>query len=91
MAAAVHLYNTMILPIFEYCDVAWHGCGKVNPDALESRLQHAAAKSGLDTKELNSTLGLVPLVNRSKLHIVLLTKKSASTVQFHPIQIIILI
>ena len=84
MAAAVGLYNTMILPIFEYCDVAWHGCGKVNSDALES-LQHTAAKSGLHTKELNATLGLVPLINRSKLHIVLLTKKSASTVQFHPI------
>ena len=83
MAAAVRLYNTMILPIFEYCDVAWYGCGKVNSDALES-LQHTAAKPGLDTKELNATSGLVPLINRSKLHIVLLTKKSASTVQFHP-------
>ena len=83
MAAAVRLYNAMILPIFEYCDVAWHGCGKVNSHALES-LQHTAAKSGLDTKELNATSGLVPSINRSKLHIVLLTKKSASTVQFHP-------
>jgi len=36
MAAAVRLYNTMILPIFEYCDVACYGCGKVNSDALES-------------------------------------------------------
>ena len=43
MAAAERLYKTMILPIFDYCDVAWHGCGKVNSDVLES-LQHRAAK-----------------------------------------------
>ena len=68
----------MILPIFDLCDVAWHGCGKVNSDALKS-LQHRAAKvilpnSGLDTKELNATLRLVLLINTSKLHIFLLTK-----------------
>ena len=69
----------MILPILDLCDVAWHGCGKVNSDALAS-LQHKAAKlilpnSGLDTKELNATLRLVPLINSSKVHIVLLTRK----------------
>ena len=81
MAAAVRLYNTMILPIFEYCDVARHGCGKVNSDALES-LQHTAAKSGLDTKELNATLGLVPLINSSKLYIALLTKNQPRRFSF---------
>ena len=59
--------------------MAWHGCGKLNSDVLES-LQHRAAKlifpnCGLDTKELNATLGLVPLINRRKLHIVLLGRK----------------
>ena len=59
--------------------MAWHGSGKVNSDALES-LQHRAAKvilpnSGLYTKELNATLRLAPLINRNKLHIVLLTRK----------------
>ena len=54
-------------PIFDYCDVAWHGCDKVNSDVLES-LQHRAGKiifpnSGLDTKELKATLGLVPMIN----------------------------
>lgn len=58
MAAAERLYKTMILLIFDYCDVASHGCGKVNSDVLES-LQHRAAKlifpnSGLYTKELKS-------------------------------------
>ena len=65
MVAAERLYKKMILPIFDYCNVAWHWCGKVNPDALES-LQHRVARlifrnSGLDTKlELNDTFGLVP-------------------------------
>ena len=64
MVAAERLYK-MILPIFDYCDVALHGCGKDNPDALKS-LQHRATKlifrnSGLDTKlKLNDTFGLVP-------------------------------
>lgn len=69
----------MILPAVDYCDVAWQGCGKVNSNVLES-LQHRAAKlifpnSGLDTKELNATLGLVPLIDRRKLHIVFLARK----------------
>ena len=59
--------------------MVWHGCGKVNFDVLES-LQHRAAKlifpnPGLGTKELNASLGLIPLINRRKLHIVLLTRK----------------
>ena len=75
MAAAERLCKTMILPIFDYW-LAWHGCGKVNSYALE-RLQRRAAKlifpnSSLDTKELNATLGLILLINRRKLHIVLL-------------------
>ena len=43
MAVAERLYRTMILPIFDYFDVAWQGCGKVNSDVLES-LQHRDAK-----------------------------------------------
>jgi len=79
MAAAERFYKTMILPIFDYCDVAWHGCGKVICHVRES-LQHRAAKifspnSGLDAKELNATLGLVHLINRRKLHIVVLARK----------------
>ena len=80
MVAGERLDKKMILPIFDYCDVAWHGCGKVYPDAVES-LQHRAAKlvfpnSGLHTKlELNDTFGLVPwLIGVT--HTVLLTGKS---------------
>ena len=79
MAAADHLFKMTILPIFDFCDVALHGCGKAYSDALE-RLRLRAAKmifpnSNLDTRELNATLDLVPLINRRKLHIVLLTEK----------------
>ena len=56
---AESLYKTMILPVLDFRDVVWHGCGNVNSDVLES-LQHKAAKlilpnSGRDTKELNAT------------------------------------
>ena len=36
MAAAERFYKTMILPIFDSCDVVWHRCGKVNSDVLDS-------------------------------------------------------
>ena len=61
MAAAERPYKTMILPIFV-------------------SLQHGSAKfifpnSGRDAKELNAALDLVPLINRRKLHIAVLTRK----------------
>ena len=79
MAVAERLHKTMTLPFFDYCDVAWHRCEKIYSDTVE-RLQHGAAKlifpnSGFNTNELNATLGLVPLINRWKLHIALLTRK----------------
>ena len=69
MAATERFSKTIALPSFGYCDVTWHGYGKVNFNAIE-RLQHRAAKfitlklSGLDTKGLNATLGLEPLINQ---------------------------
>ena len=78
IAAAERLCKTIILHILDYCDVPWHGCGKINSVPLE-RLQHRDAKLifpnySLDTKELNATLGLVPLIDRRKLHTALLTR-----------------
>ena len=43
MAAADRLFKMTILPIFDFCDVVLHGCGKAYSDALE-RLQLRAAK-----------------------------------------------
>ena len=28
--AAFEMYNSLILPIFDYCDVVWSSCNKVN-------------------------------------------------------------
>ena len=43
---------------------------------LSESLQHRSfPNSGLNTKELNATSGLVPLINGRKLHIVFLTRK----------------
>lgn len=33
--ACMTLYDTMILPLFDYCSVVWHGCGKTNRDYLK--------------------------------------------------------
>mgnify|MGYP000751360760 CR=1 FL=1 len=95
MAAAERLFKTTILPIFDFYDVAWHRCGKAYSDALE-RLQLKAAKmifpnSNLDTKELNATLGLVPLIDRRKLHTVLLTRNClVGSVRLYPLFFIIM-
>ena len=35
MGVAERLYKAMVLPIFDYCDVVWQGCGQVNSDTLE--------------------------------------------------------
>ena len=33
--SANRLYKAMILPLLEYCDVTWHGCGKENSLKIE--------------------------------------------------------
>ena len=43
MIDSTEMFQTMILPILDYIDVVWHGCGMINSDTLES-LQHRAAK-----------------------------------------------
>ena len=39
--ACITLYDTMILPIFDYCSTVWDGCGKTNHDYLD-KLQRRA-------------------------------------------------
>ena len=43
-----HLYKSMVLPLLEYGDVAWHGCGLENQQRIE-RLQEKLA--GLFSKK----------------------------------------
>lgn len=76
---AKQLYNTMILPLFDYCDVVWQGCGKVNADALE-RIQRRAARLilplvGFETDNLMESLHLVPLLTRRNVHSAIFARK----------------
>ena len=41
--AAFEMYNSLILPIFDYCDVVWSSCNKADMESLES-LQRRASK-----------------------------------------------
>ena len=43
LEAANRLYKAMVLPVLDYCDVAWHECGQGNSDKIE-RLQRQAAR-----------------------------------------------
>ena len=40
----VNLYNALIVPHFDYADIAWGGCGKINSNKLQI-VQNFAAKS----------------------------------------------
>ena len=42
--AAFEMYNSLILPIFDYCDVVWSSCNKADMESLES-LQRRASKN----------------------------------------------
>ena len=41
--AAIHVYNGIILPVFDYCDITWSSLLKQDEDRLQ-RLQHRAAR-----------------------------------------------
>ena len=41
--AAFEMYNSLILPIFDYCDAVWSSCNKADMESLES-LQRPASK-----------------------------------------------
>lgn len=41
--AAIHVYNGIILPVFDYCDITWSSLLQQDEDRLQ-RLQHRAAR-----------------------------------------------
>ena len=49
----VHLYNALISPQFDYADIIWGGCGKVNSQRLQI-VQNFAAKSITGNKKFDS-------------------------------------
>ena len=42
MSSADIVYKSFILPIFDYCDVAWNSCGKGGLDSIEKTQRRAA-------------------------------------------------
>ena len=49
----VNLYNALIVPHFDYADIAWGGCGKINSNKLQI-VQNFAAKSITGHKKSDS-------------------------------------
>ena len=57
--ACITLYDTMILPLFDYCSAVWDGCGKTNRDYLD-KIQRRAVSiiegHKIQHHEINRTL-----------------------------------
>ena len=72
--ACITLYDTMILPLFDYCSAVWDGCGKTNRDYLE-KLQRRAVSiiegRKIQHHEINRTLIWPSLESRRKYQICL--------------------
>ena len=77
----VNLYNTLIVPHFDYADVVWGGCGKVNSSKLQV-VQNFAAKSITGHKKSDSAtyslqkLKFLNLQQRRNIHEAVFTHKS---------------
>ena len=77
--SANRLFNSMILPILDYCDAVLHGCGKGN----EEELEHLQGRGGrivlntahLSTEEMVNYLGWDTLSSRRENHIIKLVEK----------------
>ena len=72
--ACITLYDTMILPLFDYCSAVWDGCGKTNRDYLD-KLQRRAVRiiegRKIQHHEINLTLSWPSLESRRKYQICL--------------------
>ena len=72
--ACITLYDTMILPLFDYCSAVWDGCGKTNRDNLD-KLQRRAVSiiegRKIQHHEINHTLSWPSLESRQKYQICL--------------------
>ena len=75
--AAFEMYNSLILPIFDYCDAVWTSCNKADIESLES-LQRRASKIIVKSKcGTTSTdyLKFQSLEDRRNAHILGLVKR----------------
>ena len=51
--ARTKLYDSMITPHFNYCDIVWGGCTKQKANELQ-RIQNIAAKAIVNRKDVSS-------------------------------------
>ena len=74
--AANKVYQSLVLPVMDYCDVAWSSIGKIERDKLD-RAQRRAAKIVLKTKDSDTEKNLrwLPLSMRRDMHTIDLTFK----------------
>ena len=72
--ACITLYDSMILPLFDYCSAVWDGCGKTNRDYLD-KLQRRAVSiiegRKVEQHEISRTLSWPSLESRRKYQICL--------------------
>ena len=76
VAVANKVYQSLVLPVMDYCDVAWSSIGKIERDKLD-RAQRRAAKIVLKTNDLDAETDLkwLPLSMRRDIHTINLTFK----------------
>ena len=68
------LYESMILPLFDYCGAVWDGCCKTNRDYLDKLQRRAASiieKCRVEQDEIYSTLRWLSLQSRRKYQVCL--------------------
>ena len=70
------VYQSLVLPFVDYCNVAWSSIGKIERDRLD-RAQKRAAKIVLETKDSDAEKNLkwLPLSMRHDMHTINLTFK----------------
>ena len=74
------LYDSMITPHFNYCDIVWSGCTKKKANELQ-RVQNIAAKAIVNRKDTSSNqalkeLKLLPLQNKREIHTAVMVYKT---------------
>ena len=74
------LYDSMITPHFNYCDIVWSGCTKQKANELQ-RIQNIAAKAIVNRKETTSNqalkeLKLLPLQHKREIHTAVMVYKT---------------
>ena len=60
--AANKVYQPLVLPVMDYCDVAWSSVGKIERDKLD-RAKRRAAKIVLKTKDSDAEKNLIKVAS----------------------------